>query len=865
VAPAGAGKTTLLSHWLDTCPLPCAWLSLDENDSDLEAFLRLLVASVQLHFPAFGRSTLAWLSGAAAPAPGALAARLNADLIDLSEHLVVLLDDYHIIRDAATHQFVSALVTNLPGQVHLLIASRTVPTIPLARLRVQERLVEIHTGDLQFTAAEAQALLDQLTGGAIAPDMVDYLTEELEGWPVGLRLIAMSLQGGADVRLPPTLRAGPGAQLVFDFFIEEVYTQHSLPLRDALLKTSILDRLTPALCEAVVGNADPGWTGEAFLDWLQRSNVFVAPLNGERVWYRYHHLFQAALQHKLRQTLKPADIALLHHRAAAWFAGQGFVHQAIVHYLAAHETDLAVDLIERNCLVAIEQEQWLLLEHWLDLLPTDIVARNPSLLTLRGWVLFVRQGLTSLDPLFQEIESLLADPNALASSLSAAALNGLLLAVWGGPNYMAGNAALLLVRAQAARAALHGAHDVLEAWAICFEALALQLVGRLEDALHALHTTLAENLQRSDLYSARRMLFGLTFVEWHSGQLFAVERSATHFLELNAHKPWPIAAGWVHSRLAMLYYEWNQLDKARFYAEAVIAARHEVNHIAVRDSVLILALVDDLQGQPQAAEAVLDMLHQLAENTTNLFTIQLLASFRARRAVLRGDGEETLRWLHQAEPMPDAGPMVRVEIPQLTQARVLLAQRTAEATCQALEHLSHLHQLAASYSNTTRLVEILALTAIAHDQLGDQAEAIDCLQAAVALAEPGRFVRTFLDLGPELARLLSTLARQGNTTGYIADLLHQFAVSPSLQVAAGPTTIWRQQAQSQLIEPLTERELEVLDLLVQRLSYQEIALHLVISPATVKSHINHIYQKLQVNSRNGAIDVAKRLGLWVLN
>ncbi|MFN8483213.1 MAG: LuxR C-terminal-related transcriptional regulator [Anaerolineae bacterium] len=859
-APAGMGKTSAVAGWLDSADVPYVWLTLDAGASLPEAFVRRLIAAVQTRHPEFGLSILAALNALSIPASDLLAGDLALALLRLGEELVIVLDDYELIHDSATQEIVRSLIPLLPAPVHLVIVSRILPPLPLARLRAQGKVLDISADDLRFDREEAQTLLDQVAARPVGAALVDAALSETEGWPFALRLAGLALRGDAH---PDTVLAALSATSIgqtIEFLLEEVYSQQPQPIQDMLLKTSILERLTPSLCDAVLGDDTAELTGQAFVEWLTRTNLLL-PVDDANGWFRYHSLLRTALEHRLRTILRPREIKTLHERAALWFADHGAVDLVIPHFLAANELEQAVRLVEANLLPLLANEEWFRIEQWLDLLPADCVAINPLLLTCKAWFVFLRQGYGFLPPLFEKIEALLQEPDGERSTWPKPAIEAFLAALACPIEWSTGDVEVALQRAKKARRAVDAVYAPLDGWAALNEGVALHLSGQHDAALDVLNAALADGTRRNEPLMVSRALFGLAYVHSLSGDLVSMEDVGLQMLQVNMKRGLRIGVGWANFVLGLIYYEWNDFDHAKRHFDAILAHRNEVNHLVLRDSICAYALINDLEGRPEAADALLNNLENVAWDTTSLNTLRLLAAFRAQRAARLGDDAGAERYLALARPESETGPMIFSEAPELAQAKILLTRGSKGAAREALEHLTHLEGLARSFSNTRRLIDIQAASALAYARLGLTAEALIRLKEAVALGEPGRFTRTFLDFGPDMARLLGELARRGPASDYVVYLLRQFAASPSLNIVADRVTVRQQHAQSQLIEPLTEREMDVLGLLVQRQSYQEIAQSLVITRATVKAHTVHIYQKLGVSSRREAILVTQRLGL----
>jgi LuxR family maltose regulon positive regulatory protein len=859
-APAGSGKTTALRAWLPEAPHPHAWLALDEDDDGVEAFLRRLIAAVQALRPAFGGATLAALTGASAPPPPLLATALLGDLAEAAGEFILVLDDYHVIRDPGVHALMRRVVERLPDGVHLVVAARSTPPWPLARLRTLDWVADLGAADLCFTPPEATALLELAAGRTLEPAVVAAALARAEGWALGLRVVGAALRDRPDGLAVVARLGGDSHRDLLQYFVEEVLARQSAPVQASLLTSSILDRFTPALCGAVAGD-DPAVAAAEGLDWPGRTDLFLIALDDEPGWYRRHPLCREALRLELRKRHGSEAMARLHRRASAWFADQGMIDQAIRHALAAGEESAAVRLVERRAMPLILAERWLELEGWLDLLPVDAAMGSPWLLACRAWTLWQRQDFGRMPALLERAEALGARLDAALGDAPAASVQPVVDALWAALHLNAGASEQALARAESARAAAGDGDHPLYGWAIFFEGVALQAAGQPERAQAALTRALAESARQGRALSATHALFGLTVVHYLSGRLGDMEAAAERLLELHEAAGRAVGAGWAHYWLGILCYERNERERARHHFGRVIAGRHLVNQSALRDSVLATAMLDHVEGRAEAIEASLAGLDDIALNTQNYEALQQLDDFRALLALARGDLATAERRLTLTVAPPEPGILAFLPPPQLIRIRALLARGDAEAAARALAAATDLQAAAEARGHRRRLIEVLAVRALAHERLGQATQAREHLERALALAEPGGFIRTFVDLGPELARLLGALARQGVAADYVGRLLGEFAASPAHRPAAAEAAARREHAQAQLIEPLTDRELAVVRLLGQRLSYAEIAVELTISPSTVKTHVNHIYGKLGASGRKDAIIHADRLGL----
>src|SRR2546421_3290410 len=387
-APAGFGKTTLISQWVASCDRQVAWLSLDEGDNDPTRFLTYLVAALQTIAPTLGEGVLGALQSPQPPPPEAMLTALLNDLTTIRDHFVLVLDDYHVLDAKAVDQALTYLVEHLPPQMHLVIATREDPDLPLARLRARGQLTEVRAGDLRFTPSEAAAFLNQVMGLTLSAQDIATLERRTEGWIAGLQLAALSLQGHQDAA--SFIRSFTGSHhFVLDYLVEEVLGQQSERVQRFLLRTSILDRMSGPLCDAVV--LDPSISGQATLEDLEHANLFIIPLDDERRWYRYHHLFAELLRLRLHQSTasSPADaqsqVNALHIRASQWYEDQGLSMEAFQHAAAAHDVERAERLMEGKGIPLHFRGAVIAILDWLEVLPTTVPDAKASLWVRPVW------------------------------------------------------------------------------------------------------------------------------------------------------------------------------------------------------------------------------------------------------------------------------------------------------------------------------------------------------------------------------------------------------------------------------------------------------------------------------------------------
>ncbi|MDX2439919.1 MAG: AAA family ATPase, partial [Desulfobacterales bacterium] len=390
-APAGYGKSTLISSWLESCEVPSAWVSLDREDNDLNVFLSYLLAAVQGLFPDASCETRAMLKAAESPSVTLLARNLINELDSINESFIIVLDDYHVIKDKDLHYLLAELLKYPPKPLHLVVVSRRDPFLPLNKIRAKDQMMEIRANDLRFSNEESSAFLEKFLGVSLDKKTVAVVEKKTEGWITGLRLAVLTLRNQSDRDL--FLKNLPeDNRYALDYILSEVLSKYSPVMQEYLLSMSILNRFSASLCEAVYTHYNTSntekMTGQEYIARLEQDNLFVIPLDDEQVWFRYHHLFQTLLQRLLKLRFKQDGINALHKRASEWFAENGLIEEALHHALDGGDTAFAVQLVAQNRHDLLNQEQWTRLRRWLNLLPHDCIEENPELLITQAWFLW---------------------------------------------------------------------------------------------------------------------------------------------------------------------------------------------------------------------------------------------------------------------------------------------------------------------------------------------------------------------------------------------------------------------------------------------------------------------------------------------
>ena len=879
-APAGFGKTSLVSEWVAGLG-GVAWLSLDAGDGELPRLLTHLIAALQTLAPNFGANVLTMLQSAQPPREAAgidaLLTPLINELTTLPHHIILVLDDYHVLEAApnggrpqpgAIDHALTFLIEHLPPQLHLVITTREDPQLPLARLRAQGQLTELRAADLRFTTAEVADFLNQVMGLKLAAADIAVLEARTEGWIAGLQLAALSLQDQQDVSSFIQAFAGDHRYIV-DYLVEEVLQRQPAGVRNFLLQTAILDRLHGGLCDAVTGQQD----GSARLEALERGNFFVVPLDDKRRWYRYHHLFADVLAAHLRAE-QPGEIATLHQRASAWYEQHGSVDEAIRHALAAEDFTHAAALVELALPALRQHRQEAAALGWLKVLPDDLIQCRPVLSVGYGWALLASGQLAAVEARLRNAERWLntgLDTGTgviIVDDEQFRLLPGMIAVFRAGLALALGDVTNTVKFARQALDFFPEEEQLGRGSATALLGLAFWRSGDLTAA----RRTYADGMARvqlagniSDVISSTIALADIGIAQGHLQEaMHTYEQSLQFAMAQHPEGSRPIrGTADLYVGLSELCCEHNELPAAtqHLLKSQELSERTGLPQNSARWHVA-MALIREAQGDLDGALVLLAAAERLC--VSDFYpNVRPIAALKARVWIAQGRLAEALGWAHEQGLSTDDDLSYLSEFDHITLARVRLAheqrERTESGGLAVIELLGRLLQAAEAGGRTGSVIEILLLEALAHHAQGDLPAALAALERALTLAEPQGYIRRFVDEGQPLAQLLRAAAARQITPDYTAKLLAAFGVEQPSQ-AAPPPHPTASTAQP-LIEPLSQRELEVLRLFKTELSGPEIAQELVVALSTVRTHTKGIYSKLNVNSRRAAVKRAEALGL----
>ena len=872
-APAGFGKSTLLAQWLDdwldaepaadATERAAAWLSLDRDDNDPASFWTYVIVALRTAVPGIGGSALGLLE---APQPALIQTVLTTllnDLGALERDAVLVLDDYHVIESREVHEGMAFLIDHLPPRLHLVIASRADPALPLARLRARGELAETRAAELRFTPDEAAAYLNGLMGLRLTAGDVAVLEGRTEGWIAALQLAALSMQGRDDTAGFIAGFAGDD-RYILDFLVEEVLQRQPARIQAFLLQTSVLGRLSGPLCDAVTGQGD----GKATLEALDRGNLFLVPLDDRRRWYRYHHLFADVLHARLLDE-QPGDLPELHRRASRWHEQNGDLSEAIRHALAGEDFDRAADLVERAWPAMRQFRQEATMLGWLKALPDPLLGRRPVLSVAYAAVLAVSGQFDDVETRLRDAERWLdpaaggddgpTAPSPPMTVVDEDELRRLRAAIAGYRAAQALAAGDVPATMAHARRALDLATDddhLEHAAAAGLLGLAHWRTGDLQTA-HRMYADCRANLQHAGhIADTLGCTIALADIRITQGRLRDATGTYERALQLSAAQGGPVLRGTadMHVGLSELDREHGDLTAA---TQHLLTAQELGEHAGLPQNPyrwrVAMARVREAQGDLDGALELLDEAEGLYVG--DFFpNVRPVPAFRARVWAAQGKLAEAFGWAREQGLSVEDDLSYLREFEHITLARAVLAeyrsQRAERSGRQAIALLDRLLHAAEEGDRAGSVIEILVLLAVEHQTRGDIAAALVALERALALAEPEGYVRVFLDEGLPMAALLQAAAESGIATSYVRLLLS----------ALGETEA-RSTATAGLIEPLSDRELDVLRLLATDLGGPGIASELYVSLNTLRTHTKNIYAKLGVNNRRAAVRRAQELDL----
>ena len=863
-APAGSGKTTLLGQWASRCPAPIAWVSLDAADNDPVRFSASIIAAIQTQRPGFAGAALAMLRSTKIPTVESVVTLLVNEIAASPDELVLILDDYHTIQHDAIHQGIALLLEHPAPNLHLVIATRTDPPIPLARLRAKGQVVEFKVTDLNFTLAETDSFLNQTMHLGLTTDDVTTLENRTEGWIVGLMTAALSIREHGDIHKFAATFSGDNWRIV-DYLIEEVVRRQSESIQTFLMRTAVLDRLNGPLTEAVAGLAEG--EGQAILKHLERANLFTVPLDSARSWYRYHPLFAECLRTRLR-LLHPHEEEMLHLAASVWYKSKGIADSAMKHALAAHEFELASDIIETYAEGMFIQSEVATLREWLKSLP-DVVVRSRPFLSIWFAHALLASGQVDaaearvLDTI-QWLEAEKNKPDTAPEIARAERMRNHTLALRAAIAATRRDAQLTIELSRQALDHSFGQDDYFLHGRLLHNLGSAYLWnGDVVKAEEMLSEALAESELPGNPFTSVLASCQLAGIQVARGRLHAASKTYLRAIQLASDPSGSVQpiAGRAYLGLALLHFEWDNLDAANQWAsDGMELVRQSGMMDILLQGYRIRARLAQVSGDFAEAAEILHEAEHLAHANRLRQEQSRIAYYQARLCLAQGDIRSASRWAETSGLSVHDEPSFLRESGHLTLARVLIAQ---ERYGEAADLLERLLRSAEATGRADSAIKILTLLAPAVEKSRSVDEAAAMLGRALRLAEGENYRRTFMDAGRPILDLLTRLSRTEQ------DNPSQTAILTYAQkLLGGAVPDNKRLAENILLAPtppgsglLSKREEEVLRLIAAGWSRPQIAAGLVISPNTVRTHTKTIYGKLEAHNRAEMLAKARDLGL----
>jgi len=858
-APAGFGKTTLVTDWLrshgdgSSYPFFVAWLSLDEGDNDVVRFLTYLI--IVLNRPQgleteIGVGALQMVQAPQPTPPASILIALINEIAQLSEKIVLVLDDYHLIGARQVHESLNYLIENLPPQLHLVITTREDPPIQIARLRACGQLTEIRAIDLRFTSAETAEFLNRVMRLNLSAVDIATLETRTEGWIAGLQLAAISMQGHKDTSNFINSFSGSN-RFVLDYLIEEVLEQQPEDVQNFLLQTSILDRLTGSLCDALTEIND----GQTTLETLDQANLFIIPLDNERRWYRYHHLFADLLQQRLKSSPE-INIRDLHIRARDWFSKLGMEREALRHSLLAEDFEEAAKLINRLAMEVVQKGEYRTVSDWINSLPDDILQEHPFLWALDVWALRMEGRFEAAETRIAEVEEALKNP-AQGASADLEAIKGLINSHKAYIAFIRGNLEETISISWESLDQLPQDMLVIRTLTALYLGVALRYQGNLKEALEIYLNTLPYGKQLVGSSIAVFCFTHLSDLYYDLGELQKSKEMAEQAIQFtNQHTSRPDLpfTGHAYVCVGRVLRQWGYLTEALEVIQRGVGLCRQWN---VADVLALacneLADINFSLGEKELAQDALQESLQIYQEFSP-WASGLVAAHQVKHSLGFGEIEPAIEWLGGTDLKANSPIDLSRDIEFLTLSRVFIAQNKLDEGLVLLERIS---EVSDEIEKKYTALEAMILQAKALFIREDTEKAMERLEQALTLGEAEEYIQIFVDEGPPMARLLYETLSRGNASDYVQQLLAAFPDTEPEQTPLFQAKI----AETEWIEPLSDRELEVLHLIAAGLSRHEIAVQLVLSLNTVKTHARNIYGKLGVNNQMQAVGKARVLGL----
>ena len=852
-AGAGYGKSVTVSEWLDKTRFPHTWLSLDEEHNDFQTFLFYLCAAIEKVFPDSLNNTGNLLSAGNLPPFEVISNSLINELSDIDQDFILVLDDYHLIREKKIHQLINKWLRFPPQNIHLSIVTRRDPPLNIKPLRANDRLTEIRMTDLSFSDKEIASLFKKLLGTDLSDQAIAKLREKTEGWIIGLRMALLTVNNKDDIdRLLAVIEGG--FHQISNYLIPEVLSKLPQQIQDQLIDSSILNRFCAELIEAIMitGNKTEHPVNDAdhLIQWMIKSNMFVIQLDNKQKWFRYHHLFQNLLQNQLKKHRTIKHINTIYNKASIWFEKNDYIAEAIKYTMQANNTERAVEIIVTHWENTIDKDLWYIVEGWMNLLPEKVIVKSVSLLLARMWTTMQRLRIEDIPVLIELIEKRSEDLTDTETGYLAHAKSVIC--------YLMGDAQNALDHSKLALKLIPKKHFCMRGDIKAWQIVEMQSLGMGDIGIEMAKEELTK-VYPDDYRQLMRLVLRPNFVYIIDANLPALKTGIESLLKIPIFSPYILGFG-LYFRACISWWGYNH-EKAVKKFDDLINIRFQTTVRLGIDSYICTALSLQELNRHQNVTDVINRATQFAMEIDDTATTSILASGRARLNLKQGNLEAAEEWLNSAEHSGiDPTMLYWVEIPAITQCRVLIAMATPDSLNKALELLKGYRKYSESISHKLRTIETTVLQAQTYFKLQNESEAIEALKYALEIAAKGEWIRPFIEDGKELQDLYLTLKEKGVQPDFVENILtkikNTFDVLSEVSTIKLKKSVRPRQEQS---TPLTRKEIEVLLLIAKGYRNREIAYKLFNSEQTIKKHISNMFQKLNVHNRLNMVSKAREL------
>lgn len=866
-APAGFGKTTLLTQWLESCPLPNAYLQMDRGDHEINSFMSGVIAALHQIFPNALQKTSDLLHAQVSVPLDIWISTIDGDLELLrGTPFVLALDDYQLVANPEIDLLLTGVLQLSPEALHLVISSRRSPSLSFSKLKGQDKVFEITTADLRFTNTEVLAYFEHSTQLSFDDGSINQLNEKTEGWAVGLTLAAISLRDEAQ---PEEMIANLDRfdRQISDYLLDQVFNLQPEEIQLFMLKAATINHFCAGLLFEVFGGEKSEAEIQAMLEKIEETQLFLISLDRKRTYYRFHHLFRRMLLARQSMYLSPDLVSLYHQRAAEWLVRQGQTTEALDHLTTIQDWTGAAQIVEGQFCDLLNTDDSQGIMRLLGYLPEDFIATRPGLLLMQAWVAHFSLRLMVIHSLIGKIQIMLdAASNNKDALPEGASLPGfeiisyrtVQLNIW-----ILECVILCLTNrgSQVVERILQVSEALPNNWlfvrgnAMVYLGLSMAMDGKYQLAVEIL-TKEYESLQRTRTAYGKRILFSLATIHMLQGELELCRQTAEVLVRNAKELNFLLMLGWGYYMLGRVYQEWNQLELATRYYKLVIDIGFNTNLFCSLESIAGYVYVLESLGQHELAQQAFDSLQNLYVEHFSA-TAQPFMALSAWLKLQAGNLQEARRWANSFGTPIAQQAIVWYHIPHFYKAKIQMELNSLEAEKDIDLFLDEVQELSVRTHNIFTQIRTLALRSIWLEKQGERLAALQALEQAIRLGQPGGFIHSFIEHGASMQGLLQAIApglkNEANLNEYVKTLLDAFSV-PDTQHAL-PANL------SPIKTLLTERELEVLELLAERLTIHEISTKLFISPSTVQQHTHHIYRKLNVNNKRQAVASARLLGI----